>query len=151
MYSYYRHPRTTQELRAQQMGSDWEDEYGKIPLRLRRDNLPDTYDDIGIRRQKTWKKTRKTQYRQAGFRRPENRHELTIHRIEDGRPWWRQLEYRRFEDYLEAHKIPFVMEIITEPYYFRMWITHHIVRRTHAIAWKFVWWSDKDIGVEYIL
>lgn len=54
---WLRYPRTTQELRANQDRND--------PLiRRRRRNLPTAYDDQIPRTQKSWKKTRKTQYRE---------------------------------------------------------------------------------------
>lgn len=55
---YYRHPKTTQERRANQERND--------PLVRRKRaarNLPTVYDDYPIHREKSWKKKRKTQYR----------------------------------------------------------------------------------------
>ncbi len=54
MYSnYFRSPRTTQELRANQ----------SCPYtRAKRRNIPTSYDDIYARKQKSWKDKRKKQY-----------------------------------------------------------------------------------------
>ena len=58
-HSHYRSPRTTQERRANQ-----DSEYVRSKRSFK--NLPDAYDDIPIpyKFKVSWKKTRKTQYRE---------------------------------------------------------------------------------------
>ena len=55
---YHRHPRTTQERRFSQDRFDL-----TIRGKRRSNNLPNAWDDIGIRPERSWKKLRKTQYR----------------------------------------------------------------------------------------
>lgn len=50
-----RHPRTTQERRASQDG------YARPSRNIR--NLPSAYDDLQPGRSRSWKNTRRTQYR----------------------------------------------------------------------------------------
>ncbi len=56
-HSFYRHPRTTQEIKA-----NLDCEY----VRAKRKNIPNAYYDIRIHwnSKKSWKKSRKTQYRE---------------------------------------------------------------------------------------
>ena len=53
---YYRHPRTTAEKRANQ-----DTEYARSKRNI--SNLVNAYDDIPVCHQKSWKKTRKKQYK----------------------------------------------------------------------------------------
>lgn len=52
---YHRQPRTTQERRRNIRDREF--------TRGKRRNIPNAWDDISIRRQKSWKKKRNTQYR----------------------------------------------------------------------------------------
>lgn len=52
---HYRYPRTQQERRANQAGF--------ARAKRRPANLPTCYDDIPIRKERSWKRLRKTQYR----------------------------------------------------------------------------------------
>ncbi len=68
---YFRAPKTTQEKRYDALFhtqlAEIERDYGPFRSRLRsgrsRSGLPTTYDDITFKTQRTWKKTRRTQYR----------------------------------------------------------------------------------------
>lgn len=56
--AWLRHPRTTQEIRANL------DKHDRL-VRGKRRNLPTSYDDLFVHQQKSWKyKRRKTQYRE---------------------------------------------------------------------------------------
>ena len=69
---FFRAPRTTQERRYDALFrtqlAEIERDYGPFRSRLRNgkggSGLPTTYDDIFVKTQRTWKKTRRTQYRQ---------------------------------------------------------------------------------------
>jgi len=63
-YSYYRHIRTTQERR---IGCDEEHEKYSRPNR-HSNNLPEAYDDIIIRNDKSWKSERKSQFRDVEYK-----------------------------------------------------------------------------------
>lgn len=146
-YHWLRRPRTNRERRLENLGSDWADEFGKIRVRGRRTapNLPTWYDDIPHCKQKTWKKRRKTQHREHGLRHDENRHEILI-----GHPKWGRMSSWMYEDYFETFDIPFEKEAIREHYWwfsdiYRQW-RHH----TRIVAYRIVWWSKKDIGIEYL-
>jgi len=78
-WAWLRHPRTTQELRANQDRND--------PLvRGKRRNIPTAWDDNHIRSQKSWKYLgRKHQYRDADER--YNWHKIEYH--------WRDVEKRQ--------------------------------------------------------
>lgn len=58
-FGYYRHPRTTQEMRR---ACD-KDEKKYIRGARQRHSLPNAWDDIAVFETKCWKKTRKTQYK----------------------------------------------------------------------------------------
>lgn len=55
---YLRHPKTIAELRAYSG-----QEEGAPPMRAKRGNLPDLYDDKPTGRSKSWKRHRQTRYR----------------------------------------------------------------------------------------
>ena len=69
---FFRSPKTTQEKRYDALFhtqlAEIERNYGPFRSRLRNgkggSGLPTTYDDITVKTQRTWKKTRRTQYRQ---------------------------------------------------------------------------------------
>jgi hypothetical protein len=143
---YYRCPRTTQERRFNHRDLEY--------VRGRRHpcNLPNTYDDIRACVQKTWKLSRKTQYRQLKF----NRYTHTIMYGEGResclgrwrRPW--ESEFRLW-DYFNTHEIPFVEEPIKESYvYWAPWRNDWKVGHCQ-IGVKFTWWWHTEIGLEYIL
>lgn len=62
---FCRHPRTTQERRANGNRDFIRFDDFKIKSRAKRNrkNLPNSYDDIWHQSQKSWKKLRKTQYK----------------------------------------------------------------------------------------
>ncbi len=68
---YFRAPKTTQEKRYDALFytqlAEIERDHGPFCSRLRNGKsglgLPTTYDDIVFKNQRTWKKTRRTQYR----------------------------------------------------------------------------------------
>jgi hypothetical protein len=60
---FLRHPRTTQERRANSKG--FRHEY-KVRARRNQKNLVEAWDDIWNRSQRSWKKHRKTQYKTNG-------------------------------------------------------------------------------------
>jgi len=140
----HRHPKTTQERRKAAEGKDWS-EYGRVKIRARRNfaNLPNTYDDINIRHQKTWKKKRSTQHREAGLRRDENRHERVFPYIQYCRGDWRALY--RFTDYLEQNDIPFREEQIRLGKWEWSWAYGQWMYRSRLVATLVIWWSKKEI------
>lgn len=117
--SYHRHPRTTQELRANQ---DRNDPY----IRNKRRNLPTWYDDVPVSKpQKSWKYLgRRKQYR-------ENK---------DGFEW--RTWYYNFQDNLErmvAHDI--VKELEATGCYWD-YISHSQAQPWHYLGVK---WYGPDI------
>tara|TARA_R110000824_G_scaffold280251_2_gene468389 strand:+ start:367 stop:891 length:525 start_codon:yes stop_codon:yes gene_type:complete len=173
MYSYYRNPKTTQEARAS-LGCPY------VRAKRNKRNLPNAYDDIDISKpRKSWKSKRKTQYylNQRGqkheitfdLRRDywklydyldENNIPFCIkylcetktvyHRIYERKILRHELRYNR--EWMngkwqnnEKHPIgyyPVYENVFTEKYQPYKW------RRT--IGYRITWWTDKDIGLEYI-
>ena len=167
IYRWMRHPRTTAEKRANQ-----DTEY----VRGRRlpKQLVDTYDDINICTQKSWKKKRKKQYRVNGRG---HKHAIILHSNRLGAELW------KLEEYFQGHDIPYCVDTLykterTLHYYYRdyrqvksvpmllgktiYWkpIYKYVIvpydepktyKISTVIGYKITWWSHKDIGVEYIL
>jgi len=157
-YGYYRHPQTTAEKRANQ---DREYVRGKrLP-----NNLPDLYDDLRIHHTKSWKDKRKTQYVGRG-----KKHVI---RINDER-----FSYWDVENYFTTHSIPYCVSKVLKPTYregfkWKMvpderrresfpWLWPPAMKRVMVMTGEMVkysvfdyylltWWSDKDIGIDYIL
>ena len=142
---YLRYPKTTQERRVNGKRGKWN--------RAKRNarNLPSAWDDLWVHREKSWKKKRKTQYYYGG---KGKRHELIIPYIryfdKDGRWYPRLMDDWIFENYLRDHNIPYRIEEIKESRrYYNKYYKKYMNSIT-TIAHRFIWWSDKDIGLEYI-
>lgn len=172
-YVYYRHPRTTQEAKANQEG--WE------RAKRRPRNLPSNYDDMYPTHEKTWKNKRKTQYRPGGRGKK--------HSIEVDLDWTYEWD---LSCYFIEHDIPYRIESVCESRTkkFKKWKrvskgTYPVYRRqfwrqdgklmwvdkisywtekyewvhdgwewkpvVDIVAYRVTWWSDKDIGIDYIL
>lgn len=162
-YRWYRHPKTTAERRANQDG--WS------RARRNQKNLVDYYDDIPISTSKSWKDKRKTQYRPEGRGK---RHEIYV---DSCYYEWEIAEYLRnhdiphhIETICKRHvryrwqytKSVFVgyKEIILrdKTYWWPKWETvdleKPICRKAYwseTLGYKITWWSNKDIGIDYIL
>jgi hypothetical protein len=172
-YVYYRHPRTRNEMRANQEG--WE-----RPKR-RPHQLPDTYDDLWPNHEKSWKAKRKTQYHPGGRGKK--------HSIEVDPDWTYEWDLSK---YFKEHDIPYRIETVCESrmHKFKKWKrvpkgTYPVFHYYHTkkdgktvwgmkfshyaekydwvhdgwewkptikiVAYRIIWWSDKDVGIEYIL
>ena len=163
-YVGYRHPRTRNEMRANQEG--WE------RPRRRPHLLPDTYDDLYPNAdRKSWKAKRKTQYHPGGRGK---HHQIRIEEDHYYRCRWSKIWV--LERYFKDHKIPYRIEtkrrfrwreyhsvievgfetvtvgkfsyrksifkrVPTGEYYRSYYIDHYIVH----------WWYNKDIGFDYII
>jgi hypothetical protein len=123
---YYRAPKTTQERRMSYAHGEF------VRAKRRASNLPNTYDDINIDYQKSWKKKRAKQYR-IGKRgkRQEFYFDYYV------RTWY-------IEEYLEEHDIPYILEDIKET---RQYIRYDGVECKWSVTTKYrlVYWTDKDI------
>lgn len=152
-YRSYRNIRTSQERRNVSLGCDWAEEYGKIRVRGRRSaaNIPNSWDDISYNYEKGWKKKRKTQYRDKPRGK---RHEIILMEPKYIYYFCHRDRYRKYTDYFEAHDIPFHKE----PIKIRRWYRYHnfyrfrqeFFSRTETIGWQIVWWTDKNLGLEYL-
>lgn len=138
-----RYPHTAREKRLSFAVRDWEDEYGCVHIRgcRRAHMLPDSFDDIWRRPQKSWKKKRKTQYRDP-CRGPQ--HEITIG-TDSIRP-----PCRRYEEYFEEHDIPYFIETIRNVRIKTSWWRELPFRYSSIVGYRIVWWSTKDIGIDFI-
>lgn len=163
-YSYFRRPKTTAERKAN------DDPEIKNYVRGKRlpKTLPDTWDDQKLTYSKSWKDRRKTQYR------PQKRGKK--HTIEVGVGFWRHGLWE-LEDYFLEHDIPYqikdkkrsrietrtkkLMPVRTKAYweiYHCGWTPYewvecapyHVTIIEH-LGYYISWWSDKDIGIDYIL
>lgn len=155
-YHFLRHPQTTQERRQSSVCTDWKDDYGKVKLRPNRNqtNLPDTWDDIHIFSQKTWKKKRKTQYRQAGLRTEANQYELILCLDIEDLPIpfhseeWHYINTYRYEQYFLDNDIPFVILPIKQE---RIWwsrLREEWRSANYTVGNHIIWWSFTDIGID---
>ncbi len=139
-------------------------------VRGKRCSLPSAWDlDYWIGEQKSWKGKRKTQYRTDGRGK---KHEVIIGT--DVCEW-------KLEEYFQDNNIPFSIEMILKrvvkyikkpygymkdygSYYdedmgwvsnYQKWIfTHYETEewvRHYRIGYEVTWWSDKDIGIDYLL
>jgi hypothetical protein len=134
MKHYYRRPKTTAERRIN--GSRKDRELCQWSRAKRRsNNLPTLYHDISTKMQKSWKKSRKRQYRGRG-----KQHGIEVNS--------RVCEWE-IENYLVEHNIPHRLEPI------KTLVTKYYrgvsYRYSHQIGTRIIWWADKDIGIDYIL
>ena len=169
---WYRKPRTTAEMRANQ------GEYARAKRRPR--NLPSSYDDQPYRNTNSWKDKRKTQYRVGGRG---AKHELFFTELS-----WR--EQYDLEEFLKDQDIPHCIETVRESYMRRYVQTTQRVKSAyvpyfgyswppkdrHQSGWHWTyrwedldesivtyhkaskitgyvirWWHDRDIGIDRIL
>ncbi len=137
---WYRRPRTTQERRATQKHSKW----GRRGRNMK--NLPNAYDDIGVKYTKSWKAFRNNQYYEGG------RGEVHIIYLE-AQSWcsWSWIykdPERKLRDFLYEHKIPYKVETIREGYlYWASW--HPTPQWKHSstiVGYKITYWSKKDLS-----
>lgn len=162
---YYRHPKTTQERRANQDGRWYRGKRGHKVLVNAWDDEPT------VTRTKSWKDKRKTQYRDG----PRGQmHSVSTTRFYD------ELSFRH---YCTDFDIPHRVEIITERVYFTShWVQslwnenegfwrrkgwfafigidptdYKITNKTKEfhynkiVGYELVWWYDKDICIERVL
>jgi len=163
---WIRHPRTTAERRANQEG--WE------RPRRRPHLLPNTYDDLWVRSDKSWKKKRKKQYHTGG----RGEHHTVI--VPSRGYNWPRLngvpdKEHRLREYFEDNNIPYYIEAVrrfrwTERFYWKRtgWEDHTIgdftyqrpvhkkirtgeyYRDYYVDHYIVHWWYNKDIGVDKI-
>lgn len=165
----YRHPHTTQERRENQEG--WE------RPRRRPNRLVDFWDDKPVWARKSWKDDRTTQYYTEGRGK---HHQLRIGKDECYKLLYHHHNDSlwRLQQYCTDHNIPHRTDEVKGSYlvpeyewiytgkikrmYFKersYWDIHERVRRptgrmiprTYTKYYVFNWWTDKDIGVEYII
>lgn len=127
--SWYRSPKTTQERR-------WNYAHGKKYVRAKRygHNLPDSYDDVHVHKDKCWKSRRRNQYR-TGKR--GKKHEVIL-------PVW-VLDYY-ITEYLEEQDIPYTVEHLKESE--ERWASYHrfgYYKYSWDIGTKITYWTDKNI------
>ena len=175
---WYRSVRTTQERRANGKRSD--PTYKWARAKRCGSNLADSWDDMPVCRQKTWKHKRKSQHRD---RQRGRKHTAKFNMWAD--VW-------KLENYLDEHEIPYCVEDLKEtrstPYNVTVVINTGAVEKYdyvwdkktgkrvkgHQIGWDYIWervetgevryrvysvtvgyevnwWTEKDIGLEYIL
>lgn len=156
-YSWYRHPRTTQEARANQS------QY--VRAKRRKNNLPHTYDDIPVQTTNCWKDKRKTQYR---VDRRGKKRQIYIESPPMNEFSWIRLYRLEFDimNYLKERDIPHNIkpEIATEikiRYITGRWVLGAFqeyekpIRKEYKFSktkgYTITWWSNKDIGLEYFL
>jgi hypothetical protein len=166
-YGYYRHIRTTAERKASQEG--WS--------RAKRNhkNLPSDWDDCRIAHTNSWKDKRKTQYYPDGRGK---QHEVVI---EDKYHDWQIQQYFKDNNipycmepitkttphiwyqhekkaYIRHKEVQYVGLKTTYYYYLPQYKTikldppiRHVTYWVKTIGYRITWWSNKDIGIEYIL
>ncbi len=176
--NYFRRIKTTQEHRANGKRSD--EHYRWARAKRCGKNLPNSWDDITTRPQKTWKVKRRNQHR--------DKHRGRKHSMKF-ETW---VDLWKLENYLDEHEIPYCIEDLKEtrsiPYNVTIVInTDTIAKYTfewdkktnkrvkgHQIGWEHIWqrvetgevkyrtysvivgyevtwWANKDIGIDYII
>lgn len=128
----YRRPKTTQEKRHNQ--ENWH--RGKRSPSI----LVDSYDDIRVYEDKSWKSKRKTQYRSN---KRGKKHSLII-------SYW-DFDTWSFEEYFKENNIPYMIEDICQIKMRWVWWCQEYRKFSYITGKKIVWWSDKDIGMKYLL
>jgi len=130
-YACMRHFKVFQEKKANQ-----DCEYARAKRSPA--SLPDPWDDYWIRSRKTWKDKRKTQYR-------ESRGQKRCIKLPSLFYQW------GVERYFKLHDIPYRIESLREPHtYYCPW-RERWVKTYRVVGYQLTWWSDKDIGIDYIL
>jgi len=120
--TFYRHPRTTQERRANGKRSKW----GRA--RRSQANLVDTYDDLCACVQKTWKVKRRHQYHEGG----RGQQHIIFLPDRDCPNWRFWVDTWKLKEWFNNHDIPFHLEEVTET---RVRVrTHQRVRK--VIGWE---------------
>lgn len=145
-YSWYRHMKTGQERRANGSRKDRE-LYKWIRAKRSAQNLPNTWDDVQYTNQKTWKVKRLKQYRDN----PRGQQHSMSFKASGSYSWRRTEDVWVLYDYLEEHDIPFRFETIKESYIYYSYYYKQEVLGHKTVGYTITWWSDKDIGVNFIL
>jgi hypothetical protein len=122
-YKFYRKPHTTQERRENGRKNKW----GRA--KRNKENLVTAYDDKYPTNQKSWKVRRHKQYRENRGR------QNSIFLPKDKNFFWGNMY--RLENWFDEHDIPFRIERVFE--------------KQQVIGYYLIWWSDKDIGIDYLL
>lgn len=174
--SYYRRIRTTQEHRANGSRKD-HDLYGWARPGRCGLNLPSSWDDIHSVEQRTWKVKREKQYRVGKrgkqhvcyveeylypFPMPE--YEFENYCKEYDIPYYIEEVYKRvpIKEYEVKKTYDGVVKYFWSEYRYCNWWTSpnekyeetghtrisHYMRR---VGYKLTWWSNKDIGIDYVL
>lgn len=141
---WYRSPKTTNEKRQYYSAAKY------VRAKRRPANLVDTYDDIRINKQNTWKHKRKTQYRCGG--------RGTKHVIHFSvKDYWNQWKhFHDIKDYFEEHDIPFCLETLRQiiigrfPIYKRVRTSiagpaYTYGSSQHQAGWQY-YWEDIPTG-----
>ena len=132
-FTGYRSFRNQQEKKA------YYDEPELVRAKRRPNNLPNCWEnEYYIETPKSWKKSRTTQYRENRGA----RHEIVL--PVDVSTW-------RLKEHLLEQDIPFVIEEKREKYLGKHWWSRKPYWYSRHVSFKLVWWSDKDIGINYIL
>ena len=123
----YRNIKTTQERRK------YYDTPDLVRTKRKPSNLPNAWDDISVKdwQLKSWKNYRKTQYKQNRGQ----KHEIVIYADERISTW-------DIEQYFEDNNISYQVNKIYKIGYGSRW--------GRLVKEVVVWWSDKDIGIEYL-
>jgi hypothetical protein len=131
MKRYYRHPKTAQELRANQ--ENWH--RGKRGKRY----IPNYYWDIPIHYDNCWKTKRKQQYY--------HEKDFTKYSI--------ILEYKYFNEWylIEYFKENNISHIIKKLYIKKIGLNYDNQPYFYSsrVGTKVTWWYNKDIGLKYLL
>lgn len=134
-YGYYRRPKTAQEKRANGRRSGWSRAKRRYP------NLPDSYHDLMSECQKTWKVKRLTQYREKRGQ------QHTIFLPHNGR--WRWLFWAStwgIQRWFDDHDVPCQIKKVERREY-----TSRNTYLSTLLGYTLTWWSDKDIGIDYVV
>ena len=123
----YRYPKTTAESRANE-GCKY------ARAKRRKANLPDAYWDMPVSKNswdKSWKLTRKKQYRNRG-----KKHEIYI---ESTTGWGYDKEVILLEDYFRKHNIPYRIDEVGEKYTEVYYITRKRVKDCYLPYYTKLW------------
>jgi hypothetical protein len=139
-HRWYRHPRTTQERRASFAYK------GYIRPSRNFRNLPNTYDDLVICHQKSWKKKRKTQYYVGGRGEAKTIYIEAASEYTSNFSWAYKGAEWILKEFLEDNNIAYTSETVKQGKLYWSFCRNKWVVSYKTVGYKITYWSKKDLS-----
>ncbi len=148
---WYRHPKTTQERRANGTRKDTchqDSNYQYTRKKRTGNNLVNSWDDIHVTHEKSWKSRRKTQYK--GLTNSQHYGIIVENRKSYG-GWGYFFSDWHLKDYFEENEIAYKINELKDVRTY--WNDYHNKWSTWSSTYAYYveWWYDKDICIEKVL